>query len=123
MPVGSTSSTSSTSGSTSTSGVPAVEAVGEDHDPVVIGAELDLVLGEDHPLGDLAAELAPLERRARSGASPRQRDRDRRAGAEVPGAAHDLVPVGLAHVDLRELETVGVRMLDGLEHVTDAEQA
>ena len=46
-----------------------------------------------------------------------QRHRDRVAGAEVPGAAHDLARLALPHVDARELQAVGVRVLAGLEHV------
>ena len=57
-------------GTTSASGVPGSAPV-EHHDPGVVGAELDLVLGEDHPVGELAAHLAPLERRGRPGASRR----------------------------------------------------
>jgi hypothetical protein len=34
----------------------------EQHDPAVVCAERDLVLGEDHPVGHLAAHLPPLER-------------------------------------------------------------
>jgi len=98
-----------------------LERVVEHHDPVVVGAEVDLVLGEDHPLRDLAAELAAVEgqpvRERRTG----QCDGDLRAGAEVPRAADDLVRAVLADVHLRQLQTVRVRMLAGLEHVPDAE--
>ena len=66
-------STSSASGSTSASGVPG-SALREHHDPGVVGAELDLVLGEDHPVGELAAHL----RAARAAARP---------GARAPGSA------------------------------------
>ena len=52
----------------------------------------------------------------------RQRDGDRRAGAEVPGAADDLARLALADVDAAELEPVGVRVLAGLEHAADAEE-
>ena len=86
----------------------------------MVGAEADLVLGEDHPVGDLAAHLAPLElepvRQHRAG----QRDTDGGAGAEVPGAADDRARLALADVDLRDLQAVGVRVLLGLEHAADA---
>ncbi len=120
LPVDSTSSTASASGSTSASGVPG-SAVGEQHDPGVVGAEPDLVLGEDHPVGDLAAHLAPLELEAVRQHRAGQRDRDGRAGAEVPRAADDRARLALADVDLRQLESVGVRVLHGLEHAPDAE--
>ena len=93
-----------------------LERVVEHHDPVVIGAEVDLVLGEDHPLRHLAAELAALERQPVRQRRARQRDRDLRARAEVPGAADDLIRLALADVDLRQLQPVGVRMLVRLEH-------
>ena len=117
----STRAPSSTSGSTSASGVPGSRVV-EQHDPAVVGAELDLVLGEDHPVGDLAAELARARAAARSAATaPGSATRDRGAGAEVPGAADDLAGLGLADVDAAELQPVGVRVLLGLEHPPDAE--
>ncbi len=93
----------------------------EHHDPVVVGAEVDLVLGEDHPLRHLTAQLAPVEcdpvRQRRAG----ERDRDLRARAEVPRAADDLRRLLLPHVDAAELEPVGIRMLRRLEHEPDAE--
>ena len=122
LPVASISSTSSTSGSTSASGVPGVERVVEHHDPVVVGAEVDLVLGEDHPLGHFAAQLAPLERQPVRQGRAGKRDRDFRARAEVPGAADDLVRLVLADVDLRQLQPVRVRMLLRLEHDADLEE-
>ena len=85
-------------------------------------AQVDLVLGEDHPFGRLAAKLAPVERHPVRERCTRQRDRDLRAGPEVPGAADDLERPLFADVDLRELEPVGVRMLAGFEHMPDAEE-
>ena len=52
------------SGSTSASGVPGSIPFGQQHDPGVIDAELDLVLGEDHSVAELAANLALLELQA-----------------------------------------------------------
>ena len=81
LPVGSTSSTCSTSGSTSASGVPGASDSSSTMIPCVVGAEVDLVLGEDHPFGDLAAQLSPLERqpvrqrRARAARPPPSRPR------------------------------------------------
>ena len=85
------SSTSSPSGSTSASGVPAARASSSSMIPPWSCADLELALGEDHPVGDLAAELALLDREVAAGMTRAgQHDRDRRAGAEVPGAADDL---------------------------------
>ena len=64
-------------------------AVGEQHDPGVVGAEVDLVLGQDHPVGDLAAHLPALERDPVREHGAGQRHGDGRPGAEVPRAADD----------------------------------
>ena len=90
----------------------------------MVVAEADLVLGEDHPARGLAAELALVERlvedrQERAG----QRDRDGRAGLEVPRAADDLARVALPHVDLAHAQPVGVRMRLDLEHAADEEAA
>ena len=86
-------------------------AVREHHDPRVVVAEADLVLGEDHPARRLPSKLALVERlvedrQERAG----QRDRDGRARLEVPRAADDLARVTLPHVDLAHTQPVGVRM-------------
>ena len=76
---------------------PRLEPVGQQHDPVVVGAEADLVLGEDHPARHLAAQRPLLERPGEAGQERAgEADRDRRAGAEVPRAADDLLRVGVA---------------------------
>ena len=89
----------------------------------MVGAEADLVLGEDHPGGDLAAHLAPVEREAVREHGAGQCHRDGRPDAEVPGAADDRARLGVAGVDLRELEPVGVRMLGRLDDAPDLELA
>ena len=69
--------------------------LGQQHDPGVVGAELDLVLGEDHPVRELAANLALLELQPareharRAARRPRSRPRRssrrrRRSGAARP---------------------------------------
>ena len=87
----------------------------------MVRAERDLVLGQDHPVGELAAHLALLELEAVRKTRTRQGNRDRRTGTEVPGSADDLPRVALPHVDVAELEPVGVRMLLGLEYAPDEE--
>ena len=93
----------------------------QQHDPAVVGAQLDLVLGEDHPVRDLAAHLAPLEpqpvRQRRAG----QRNGDRRTRAEVPGTAHDRARLALPDVHRRQLQAVRVGMLLRFEHLADNE--
>ncbi len=101
---------------------PGLDAVRKDHDPGVVRAEVDLVLGEDHPVAHLAAHFAPLETQAVGQHRARQCDADRRAGAEVPGAADDLARVTVPHVDVAQLQPVGVRVLGRLEHAADPEQ-
>ena len=96
---------------------------GEQHDPGVVAAEADLVLGQDHPVGDLAAHLAPLELEPVREHGAGERDTDGRADAEVPGAADDRARLALADVDLGDLEPVGVRVLLGLDDAADPEQA
>ena len=98
--------------------------LGQDHDPRVVAAELELALGQDHPARHLAAQLRLAERRV-GAREPRARKRDRDCGAraEVPGTADDLARLPLAHVDLAELEPVGVRVLARLEHLADEEEA
>ena len=59
--------------------------------------------------------FALLERVAAREDGAGQRDRDRRPGAEVPGAADDLARLALAHVHAAELEPVGVRVLARLD--------
>ena len=102
---------------------PGLGAVLEHHDPAVVLAELQLALGEDHPVRDLAAELRGLELLAVGEHRARQRDRDLGPGAEVPGAADDLPRLALPHVDLAQLQPVCVRVLAGLEHEPDPVEA
>ena len=73
---------------------PGLEPVREQHDPGVVGAEADLVLGEDHPARYLAAELPLLERPGEAGhrrpagrprpSRPRRSSRPRRRSAADP---------------------------------------
>ncbi len=99
-------------------------AVEQEHDPRVLIAEADLVLGEDHPARGLTAELALVERlredrQVRAG----QRDGNRRADLEVPRPAHDLPRVALPHVDLAHAQPIGVRVRVDTEHAADEEAA
>ena len=100
-----------------------LDPVREHHDPGVIGAEPDLVLGQDHPARELAAERPLVERRREARQEDAGKpDRDRRADAEVPGAADDLTRLTLPHVDLAELELVGVRVLVGDDDLADPQE-
>ena len=83
-------------------------------------AELELVLGEDHPGRLDAAELGLAEHLAAGHHGAGQRDRDGLAGGDVRGAADDR-PLAVAGVDRADREAVGVRVLLGREHVPDDE--
>ena len=96
--------------------------LGEDHDPGVVGAELDLVLGEDHPVRELATDLPLLELEPAGEHRPGQRNGHGRSGAEVPRSADDLPRLALPHVDPAQLQPVSVRMLRRLEHLADPEE-
>ena len=88
----------------------------------MVGAEADLVLGEDHPARHLSTQRPLLERAREAGqAGAGQADRDGGACAEVPGAADDLLGLGIADIDLAELEPVGARMRLGGQHAPDDE--
>ncbi len=99
-----------------------LERVRQQHDAAVVLAELELALGEDHPLRDLAAQLAALDREGAAGHDAAGHDhRDGRARAEVPGAADDRARLPVADVDARQLQPVRVRMLACLQHLADHE--
>ena len=94
----------------------------EHDDPAVILPELQLPLRQDHPGGLLAPQLAALEHEATREGGAGKGDGDCCPGAEVPGAADDLVRLGLPHVDDAELEPVCIRVLRRLENAADAEE-
>ena len=103
-------------------GCPGLGAVLEHDDPAVVVAELELALRQDHPPGLLAAKLALGQGSLDPGKQgTRKPNGNRRAGAEVPGAADDLARLAFTDVDLAELELVRVRMLPRLEHRAHAE--
>jgi hypothetical protein len=102
---------------------PGLPGLCEDENPRVVGAELELALGEDHPVRDRPSELRPFEPTTVGQDRARQRDRDRRPLAEIPRSADDLARLVVSHVDGAELETVGVGMLGGLENAPDPVEA
>ena len=99
-----------------------LEPVRQEHDPAVIGAELDLVLRKDHSVAELPANLALFELQTAWEHCAGQRDADRCARSEVPRSADDLPRVALAQVDLADLQPVRVRVLHGIEHAADTEE-
>ena len=96
-------------------------ALVEDDDPRVVGADAELVLGEDHPVGDLAAQLGALEARAAGQHRARPRDRHELAGGDVRRAAHDRDRLAAPHVHDADAQPVGLRMASGAQHAPDDE--
>ena len=94
----------------------------QDHDPVVLGADRDLVLGQDHPARLLAAQLGLLELGAVGHDRAGRGDRDGLAGRDVGRAADDLVRLALADVDRADGQPVGVRMALGAQDLADPEE-
>jgi hypothetical protein len=98
-----------------------LEVLGQDHDPGVLGADGDLVLGEDHPVGLHAAQLRAAE------LGPVGHDRARRGdGHDLPrgdvgSAADDRPRVAVADRDRADGQPVGVWVALGRQHSPDAE--
>ena len=86
-------------------------------------ADLELALGEDHPLRRLAPELALLDHEPAGHRRTGEDHGDRGSRAEVPRAADDRARLALPHVDLRQLQLVRVGVLARLEDLADAEVA
>ncbi len=93
----------------------------EHHDPVVVGADGHLVLGQDHPVGLDAAELRALELRPVGHDRARAGHRHDLPGRHVRRAAHDLPRFALPHVDHADGQPVRVGMAVGAEHAADHE--
>ena len=99
---------------------PRLDAVRQHHDAGMVRAEPDLVLGKDHPARYLSPQRPLVERRREAGQQDAgQAHGDGCADTEVPRAAHDLAWLALPHVDLAELELVGVRVLVGRDDLAD----
>ena len=113
----------SVSGSTSASGVPGSIPFASTMIPVWSVPSSTSSSARIIPSLSSPAHLALLELQAVRQHRARKRHTDGRAGAEVPRAADDLARVALPHVDLAQLQPVRVRMLDRVEHASDAEEA
>ena len=83
-------------------------------DPVVVVAQPHLAGGEQHAVGHLAADLAPLQREPARQRRARRRVRHHHARFDVGRAAHDARLPG-AEVDVGEPDLVGVRVRHHLE--------
>ncbi len=98
-----------------------LEVLRQHHDPVVLAADRDLVLGEDHPARFLAAQLGLLELGAVGHDRARRGDRDGLARRDVRRAADDLVRLALADVDRADRQAVRVGMALGRQDLADPE--
>ena len=87
----------------------------------MIGADRDLVLGQDHPGGFDAAQLCLAELRAVRHHRAGPRDRNGLSRPDVRRAADDLRRLAVADVDHAHGQPVGVRMLVGAQDLADDE--
>ena len=101
--------------------MPGSDRVVEHHDALVLVAEPELVLGEDHPVRLDAAQLRLAELGPVRHHGAGQRDRHGLAGGDVRRAADDRARLAGADVDLADLQPVGVGMLLGRQHLADDE--
>ncbi len=91
----------------------------EHQDALVVGADRELVLGQDHPLRFDASEVRGGERAPVGEQRTGPGDRDDLAALHVGGATHDLGPLAVAELDLAHLQALGVRVRTGFEHAAD----
>jgi hypothetical protein len=87
----------------------------------VVGADRQLVLGQDHPVARDAAQPRLAERRPVGHHRAGPGDRHGLAGGDVGRAAHDLRRLGLADVNGADGEAVGVGVPLGGQHRADDE--
>ena len=94
--------------------------VAENHDPLVVVAELELVLREDHSGGFDAAQLGLAELLAARHGRAREGDGDGLTRGDVRRAADDR-PLAVAGVHGADGQPVGVRVLLGGDDAADDE--
>ena len=93
--------------------------VGQEHDPVVLLAQVELALREHHPVRLHAAQLCDPKLGAVGQHRARERDGDRCARGEVRCTADDAARVTVADVDGAQAEAVGVRVPVAGKHAAD----
>ena len=95
--------------------------VGQDEDALVAAAKAKLVLGTDHALARLAAQLGGFDREfCAIGRAQRGPDRGHRDGLpdrDIRRAADDWQRRRAAHIDSGAAQLVGVGMLDAGQHL------
>ena len=97
------------------------QVVREDHDPGVVLADPDLVLGEDHSVGDHAPELRLGEHGAVGHRGARAGDGDRLTSGHIRRAADDRPRGPRPVLHLADREPVGVRMRLGRDDLANDE--
>ncbi len=98
------------------------EALREHHDPVMVLADADLVLGEDHPGRRHPAQLGLAERAAVGHHRTRQRHGHGLTRRHVGRAGHDRLRLAAPDVHCVDVEPVGVRVLPGCEDTAREER-
>ena len=93
----------------------------ENEDAGVVLAELELLLGEDHPCRALAPHRPLFDPQPSGQEAAGQDDADGRSRLEVPGTADDLTRARLADVDLTQAHAVGVRVGGDVDDSADPE--
>ncbi len=88
----------------------------------MVGADRELVLGEDHPVRGDAAQLRLLELRAVGHDGPGPRDRDALPRGDVRRPADDLCLHAVADLHRADGQPVGVGVGRGLQHAPDDER-
>jgi hypothetical protein len=82
-----------------------------------IGPQAELERAAQHPVADLAADLRPFDPPPAGQHRADQRGGHELADLEVLGTAHDLeLATRISHVDARQPQGVGVRMVAHVEH-------
>ena len=94
-----------------------VDRVGEQHDAVVVFAHAHLGSGAAHAVGHLASQLALGDLHAVGHDGADCGERDQVADRHVECAAADLQRFAVAHVDVDELDLVGVGVGSQIEHL------
>ena len=104
----------------------------QDDDPGVVLTDTELVLGADHPVGDMAVGRAGRDGEAARQDRPREDDHDEVADLEVVGAADNLLVLALGgHLAVRsdvdgappDRLAVLLRLVDAAQHPADDERA
>ena len=99
------------------------ERVGKDHDPLAVGAELDLGLGEDHPVRLDPAQLCATELLAVGHHRPRKGHEHGLPRRDIRCAADDRAHVRAGELHRADGQAVRIRVRIRAHHLADPEEA